>query len=43
MGTSKSLVQPNMPNDKKPLPLTSFLSKIRGATGSFSFYDPDGG
>jgi len=41
MGTLKSLVRPNTSKDKKPLPLSSFLSKIRGATGSLTFYGSD--
>ncbi|MGD0087783.1 MAG: hypothetical protein ABSC24_11730, partial [Verrucomicrobiota bacterium] len=41
MGTLKSLIRPDTSKDKKPLPLPSFLSKIRGATGSLTFYGPD--
>jgi hypothetical protein len=42
MGTPKSLVQPNTPNDKKPLPLTAFLSKIEGQPALYLFTAPTG-
>jgi hypothetical protein len=40
MGTLKSLVQSNTPNDKKPLPLAYFLSKIEGQPAYLLFTAP---
>ncbi|MGH7992959.1 MAG: hypothetical protein ACREDQ_05550 [Limisphaerales bacterium] len=41
MGTLKSSFNQNTPNDKKPLPLTSFLSKIEGQPALYLFYGSD--
>jgi hypothetical protein len=43
MGTLKSLVQPNIPNDKNPLPLAYFLSKTEGQPALYLFTAPTPG
>jgi hypothetical protein len=40
MGTLKSLVQSNTPNDKKPLPLACFLSKTEEQPALYLFTAP---
>jgi hypothetical protein len=42
MGAIKSLVQPDMQNDKKPLPLVLFFRKPEGLNGFLTFYGSDG-